>query len=905
MRSLVLFLLIALSFALLPIRSEAATIVVNTDGGLLSPGFADDGQCTLFEAVAAANDNAPSGTQPGECIAGESGAVIDEIVFDAAMLPAEILVEAELIITDGLAINGPHRDLLTLNGLGINRVLQFANIESNDDFTVRDLTITGGKAGGANLTDGSGGAIWAQHGGVSLTIERVRFDNNVALAFGGAIAIQFGVFGTTTIRESIFEGNVTQGTTVVSDGGGGAIYIGGFQQVTVEDSTFVDNFADAVEDDGGSDGGGGAIYILSQSASAVSTLDVFRSTFSANATDGTGGAISVGNPTFFDDRSVVSVRHSTLTLNRADEDDDNPSGSGGGIYSTAQDGVTLFNSLIARNEDQSTDSAPNLAGSFNTLGHNFISNNEGVEGVFPFGIPNANNDFASQPDLDPGLDVLTDNGGPTPTHALLEGALPLDQGRCAQQSVDQRGSWNPDTELRTVDQPDIVDLFAGCDIGAYERDAEPSAQPEPLPDTFSVAEDTVLAVADADGSLTASPDDDGVLVNDTHPAGLPLVVLNPGTITPTTSDMSSGGTLDLFADGTFVYAPPPDESGWVSTASEVSDGRYRHMFVQLSIEVLPVNDGPSFTAASSTINASTAGTQVTVPAWAGDIDPGAPDEAVQVLTFDVSVVDGDPALLATAPTIHPTSGDLSYEIAAGQTGFVLLDVVLVDDGGTDLGGVDASLPAPLTIAFESNPPEVMITSPADGSAFDAGTSIDLAATATDVEDGDLGASIDWQSDLDGALGTGAGLQVDTLTVGRHRIRARVLDSDGLPGRDFIELTVRPEMTPPVVEILEPNDGSSAFEGDPVQFSATADDAENGDVSMTLTWNSNFQGIIGSGAAFSTDQLVPGAHAITAFVVDSDGQAGQDQVSVTVEALSTEVLFADGFEPVPGSSAASR
>ncbi|MEW6269336.1 MAG: CSLREA domain-containing protein, partial [Thermodesulfobacteriota bacterium] len=40
---------------------------------------ADDGRCSLREAVTAANTNAPSGHTPGECIAGDPQPVIDVI----------------------------------------------------------------------------------------------------------------------------------------------------------------------------------------------------------------------------------------------------------------------------------------------------------------------------------------------------------------------------------------------------------------------------------------------------------------------------------------------------------------------------------------------------------------------------------------------------------------------------------------------------------------------------------------------------------------------------------------------------------------------------------------------------------------------------------------------------------
>jgi CSLREA domain-containing protein len=58
----------------------AATITVNSTADVI----ANDGQCTLREAIIAANTNLPSGAAPGECAAGEPLPAIDTIVFNIA-----------------------------------------------------------------------------------------------------------------------------------------------------------------------------------------------------------------------------------------------------------------------------------------------------------------------------------------------------------------------------------------------------------------------------------------------------------------------------------------------------------------------------------------------------------------------------------------------------------------------------------------------------------------------------------------------------------------------------------------------------------------------------------------------------------------------------------------------------
>ena len=98
-------------------------------------------------------------------------------------------------------------------------------------------------------------------------------------------------------------------------------------------------------------------------------------------------------------------------------------------------------------------------------------------------------------------------------------------------------------------------------------------------------------------------------------------------------------------------------------------------------------------------------------------------------------------------------------------------------------------------------PTVTITTPANGTTVDEGTTVTLTATASDTEDGDLSASVAWSSDLDGALGTGASLVISTLSVGSHTLTASVTDSGSLSANDSIGLTVQMVTSGPVTLVL--------------------------------------------------------------------------------------------------------
>jgi serine protease AprX len=87
-------------------------------------------------------------------------------------------------------------------------------------------------------------------------------------------------------------------------------------------------------------------------------------------------------------------------------------------------------------------------------------------------------------------------------------------------------------------------------------------------------------------------------------------------------------------------------------------------------------------------------------------------------------------------------------------------------------------------------PDVTITSPANGSSFDEGEMITFTGTAQDAGDGDLSASLDWSSDLDGFIGSGASMPTSTLTVGAHTITAEATDIENATGSDSVGITIQ-------------------------------------------------------------------------------------------------------------------
>jgi len=134
--------------------SHAAIITVNS----LDDDVANDGNCTLREAIESANDNSTRGAPVGECQAGEDEPVIDEIVFDPAVI-GTIAISSELpAIFEDVFINGPGADVLAIDGnavssggLSIVRIidgsqgstiagLTFQNLVTNDSTAVLQVS---------------------------------------------------------------------------------------------------------------------------------------------------------------------------------------------------------------------------------------------------------------------------------------------------------------------------------------------------------------------------------------------------------------------------------------------------------------------------------------------------------------------------------------------------------------------------------------------------------------------------------------------------------------------------------------------------------------------------------------------------------------------------------------------
>ncbi|QTD51194.1 PKD domain-containing protein [Sulfidibacter corallicola] len=161
----------------------------------------------------------------------------------------------------------------------------------------------------------------------------------------------------------------------------------------------------------------------------------------------------------------------------------------------------------------------------------------------------------------------------------------------------------------------------------------------------------------------------------------------------------------------------------------------------------------------------------------------------------------------------------------------------------------------------------------------AGTAIDLQATADDREDGDLTASLVWHDDLDDVGAQGGTFGYSPVAVGQHTVTVSVTDSGGEAASASLTLNVVSNNTPPTLDIDQAD--LSVVQGTSVTLTASAQDAEDGDLGSAIQWSDANGPDTAVGASFTFVPQAIGAHTITAEVTDGNGDNAADQVVVTV------------------------
>ncbi len=352
----------------------------------------------------------------------------------------------------------------------------------------------------------------------------------------------------------------------------------------------------------------------------------------------------------------------------------------------------------------------------------------------------------------------------------------------------------------------------------------------------------------------------------------------------------------------------PSVAGNHVVTASVSDSNNQSVSDSVTIAV-NVDAAPTIAISSPSGQASfAAGTAVSLLASASDNEDG---NISHLITWS-SNVEG----------VIGTGGSTSWTPAASGSHIVTASV-------TDSANQTETSSTSVTVNPNSAP-AISVSSPSGAPAVVLGASVSLAASATDVEDGNISHLITWASSLEGSIATGANANWTPSVPGLHLILVSVTDSFGATATATARMTVTSPNSAPSLQITSPVEGASVSQGvvtaitgstgglgnrgvtgsakrafttpgsdspeDEVApapptttLTASAFDPEDGDLSAAITWSSDVDGPLGTGGTLSVP-LTMGVHVVTATVSDSLGVVASASVTFTVESsISVTIL----------------
>ncbi|HEX8369458.1 MAG TPA: carboxypeptidase-like regulatory domain-containing protein [Pyrinomonadaceae bacterium] len=390
----------------LSLAASAATFTV-TKIADTNDGACDAADCSLREAIAAAN----------------AGADNDTVLFGEifALAPQTIILSGtDLQINNNgtLTITGPMNRALTVSGNNQSRI--FTN-NTGAVTTITNLRLTGGN-GVSTVQSGRGGGVYNNGGTLSLLF--MTIEGNSAANGGG-----FNNAGTGSVMRVEFSA-VSNNTAT---GAGGAMQNFSTSTLHLYNTTVNGNTCNSTLT------GGGGIQ-------ANGTLTMSNVTFSGNnAAGGDGGAIYYNG-------SGLTMNNVTVAGNTA------TGGGAGGLHkSTSTLNANVRNSIFANNTGSAS---PDVSGAISSQGNNIIRTVGASTGWIMSDLQN----------VDPLLAPLGYYGGVTNnprfyTHALLNTSPAVNAGNNCVTDL-TCGTANPPSALNNDARG--AARVGGVDIGAYE-----------------------------------------------------------------------------------------------------------------------------------------------------------------------------------------------------------------------------------------------------------------------------------------------------------------------------------------------------------------------------------------------------------------------------------------------------
>lgn len=605
------------------------------------------------------------------------------------------LTSSQLVVGQSVTIDGSTAPGVTISGNHQRRVfkIQAGRTAIFNDLTIRDgyaamgggivnagtltlnnVTLTYNSAGGSG--NNRGGAIYNDQSG-SLTLNQSVISHNTALELtiypnhyegrGGGL---FNNGGSVFLNQSTVAHNVAQ-----LGFGGGAYNLSGLLQAT--DSLIQDNLA-------GEEGGG----IYSDGAAVVTSSAV-----AGNQALASGGGIMLSSGSLW-------LRNSTLSGNMGN--DAGSGDEGAGLY-VRTGSATLNNSTVTRNTEVSTGGGYYVAAGTLTFSNTIIAGNDAASANDCYGAAlsggyNLTLDGSGCPLVETDITVsanviysevlsetLADNGGPTPTHALLPYSPAInaaDNNTC--EAADQRGFTRPQS-------------FA-CDIGAFEMQSDI---------------DLILAFADLPMYI---------------PADEPLIY---------TAVITNGGPLA--AHNAVFTNTLPAAVAFISADADLGDCSHANNVVTCTLPLIPANaattveiivmppDRPAQISNSAVIFASDQeaylpdnGAAVeNIVCYCTDLvisQTSFPDPAYygNIITFTVTVVNSDTEVTTgvyLTDTFPANTTVLSYTTSQGECLYLGLSIAC------QLGSLAGGQTAQFQVAVQPNPGAIDLTNSAVVASF--------------------------------------------------------------------------------------------------------------------------------------------------------------------------------------------
>ena len=294
----------------------------------------DSGAGSLREAIALANENAGS----------------DKIVIEVD----NIELNSKIEIGDSVEIEGNDVIITQTGEEGIFIIDDFDDDNRSSVFFA-DLTLTGAKS----PSEGGAIATWE-----NLTLDGVIIKDNESVTYGGGV---YAYGSTLVITNSIFEGNKV---AVNPDdfNQGGALYVEGNSDVTIDNSIFRNNDATS-----------GAIYLHTVELNAANieiTQNTGRGIIALNS------LINVDNALISDNNGGIALgKTATLFLDSSTISNNQGSTYGGGLALEAEGIATVTNSIIKNNVATNTGGGLSVTiDSFAEVSNSIISGNSAPVG---------------------------------------------------------------------------------------------------------------------------------------------------------------------------------------------------------------------------------------------------------------------------------------------------------------------------------------------------------------------------------------------------------------------------------------------------------------------------------------------------------------------------------------------